>query len=255
MQQIQTLMNQIMPLLALYSEIIACFAAASILSLIAGWMMQKSRARKRLNAANESWGKRYHALEEISRLDAENLEEQLQNLAAETRTLQTDKKLLAESLKLNDSSIQTSRAEAIELNRQHAEAQERLQRIIQQKDRELMELGNRLNQARTSTGLKASSNINSLRGEPIESHELTYADTVAINSTDMLDATIQIPAEELLGKRSKRSGGWKPGSNDTLDDSMTSDATEILDMEESTVALDEEALAYARRSRSARRSN
>lgn len=259
MQQIQLLMNQIMPLLNLYSEIIACLVAASVLSLFAGWMMHRSRARKRMDATNESWDRRYRALEEVSRVDAENLEEQLQNLAAETRALQADKKLLTDSLKTNDSNIQKSRAEAIELNRQHAETQERLQRIIQQKDREIMDIGNRLNQARAGTASTAgsrSASSGASHGSRQNDHdELTHADTVAINGVDMFDATIQIPAEEMLGGRRKRREPWKPGRSDTLDASMAADATEAMDMEEATVALDEESLAYARRSTASRRSN
>ncbi|MGQ7845514.1 hypothetical protein ACUNV4_13610 [Granulosicoccus sp. 3-233] len=233
-------MNQILPLLNLYSEFIACLVAAGVLSLFSGWMMHRSRASKKLASTNDSWEKRYRALEEVSRVDSENLEEQLQSLAGETRTLQADKKLLAESLKKNESSIQKFRAETIELNRQHAETQERLQRIIQQKDRELLELGNRLNQSRTTSSRQ--------QGRTPDSGELTYADTVAINSIDMFDATVQIPAEDMLGKRDKPTSSWKPGRGRLAEFEHESDATQSLDMEESTVALDEEALAFARRS-------
>jgi len=133
-------MNQILTLLNLYSEFIALFAVASLLSLFVGWMIGRSSARKRMNAASASWEERYKTLEETSAADAENLEEQLQEIAAEARTLKASNRVLSESLKKNDSTIQKVRAESIELNRQHAETQERLQRIIQQKERVNTEL-------------------------------------------------------------------------------------------------------------------
>lgn len=248
MQQISTLMNQILPLLNLYWEFIACLVAAAVLSLFSGWMMYRSRAAKKLKSTNASWERRYRALEEVSRVDAENLEEQLQNLVGESRTLQTDKKLLAESLKKNEGSIQKFRAETIELNRQHAETQERLQRIIQQKDRELLELGNRLNQSRPTGNRQRSATGRAQQGKAFDSSDLTYADTVAINSIDMFDATVQIPAEDMLGRRGKGASSWKAGRSNSPDSEFEADATQVLDMEDSTVALDEEALAFARRS-------
>lgn len=247
MQQITMLMNQIMPLLNLYWEIVVCLVAASVLSLFVGWMMHKSRAHKKLKSNNDSWERRYRALEEISRVDSENLEERLQTLATESRTLQTDKKLISESLKKNEGSIQKFRAETIELNRQHAETQERLQRIIQQKDRELLELGNRFNQFRATAKRQGSSVSHSRQGDAAENSELTYADTIAINSADMFDATIQIPAEELLGTRGKDASSWQVSRRSSSASSHEADATEAMDMEEATVALDEEALAFVRR--------
>lgn len=253
MQQIPLLMNQIMPLLHLYWEIIACLLAASVLSLVAGWMMHKSRASKKLQAVNASWEKRFRGLEEVSRLDTENLEEQIQSFAAEARELRADKKVLTDSLKKSESSIQKYRAETIELNRQHAETQERLQRIIQQKDRELLELGNRFNQSRTSNKHQGSAASRNRQAQAAEHGDLTYADTVAINNIDMFDATVQIPAEELLGRRGKDTSSWKPGRGQTTDNDTDGDATEA--MEEATVALDEEALAFVRRSTNSGRSN
>ncbi len=248
MQPISTLMNQIMPLLSLYSEFIACLVAAALLSLFTGWMMHRSRATRKLDATNKNWERRYRALEEVSRVDSENLEEQLQGLAGEARTLQADKKQLAESLKKNEGSLQKFRAETIELNRQHAETQERLQRIIQQKDRELLELGNRLNQARANARRQGSSANGRAHDNSHDGGDLTYADTIAINSIDMFDATVQIPAEDMLGNRDKAAARWSPSRSKQYDTDHESDATQVLDMEEATVALDEEALAFARRS-------
>lgn len=257
MQQISSLMNQILPQLSLYSEIIACLVVIGIVSLVIGWLMHGSRSKALLTKANEAWEKRYRALEEISRVDAENLEEQLQNLATETRGLQADKKLLTDSLRKNESAIQSFRAETIELNRQHAETQERLQRIIQQKDRELLELGNRLNQQRSSSNRLSVAEGVFREMDEAERSELTCADTIAINNADMLDATIQIPSEELPGRRRPPSRLWQPprdqSDQDNTAPSPKKDVTEALEIEEATVAMDDEALAHARRSSSKKR--
>lgn len=244
MQQILSFMNRIQPLLAMYAEIIACFVAASVLSLVIGWLMHRGRARRQLADTNESWDKRYRALEEISRVDTENLEEQLQNLATETRGLQADRKLLSDSLRKAESNIQNFRAETIELNRQHAETQERLQRIIQQKDRELLELGNRLIRLRNA-GSASSADL-------ADAGELTSADTIAINGTDLLDATVRLPDEDLPSTSPHLPRSWHASADDSLDastdESLRHTADAFLDTEDATIAMDEEARAMARQS-------
>jgi myosin heavy subunit len=268
MQQLTMFVNQIQPLFALYSDIIACLVAASVFSVFAGWMMHRSKARKQLTATVESWEKRYRALDDSARADAENLEEQLQSVAGEAKALQATNRVLTDSLKKNDTSIQKARAESIELNRQHAETQERLQRIIQQKDREILELGNRVNQSKVASvstvhrkGPKivnapvAGTVSNTARRDDMA--EPNYADTVAISSVESFDATVQMSAQELL----TRPGTDSPGSLSDQDDTLESTAdlsgmtpAEIeTELEESTVALDEEALAFARRSSSSAR--
>ncbi|NND90878.1 MAG: hypothetical protein HKN42_08425 [Granulosicoccus sp.] len=256
-------MNQIMPLLALYSEFIAGLLLASVLSLFCGWMMHRSKARKRLQAVTENWEKKFQALDETARSDAENLEEQLQSLASEAKNLQSTNRVLTESLKKNDNSIQKARAEAIELNRQHAETQDRLQRIIQQKDREILELGNRGNSSGSAQGSAGSSFVgtsmagNNAKGttQHTDYGDLNDADTIAINSVEIFDATVQMPAHELLAKSGRDSSGrtsseQRSAADDTDDThESTSDLSDMdpVELEESTVALDEEALAFARR--------
>jgi len=268
MNQIQTLLNQMQPyvsqlqtLLLLYSEILASLAAAGILGLFIGWMSKRSSAKRNLASSISAWEKRYETLEQTSHADTENLEEQLQTIAAEARTLQSTNRVLTESLKKNDTSIQRARAEAIELNRQHAETQERLQRIIQQKDREIVELGNRMHEVSGKHKSAGSTHIApTLAGEADRhSHkfidsELNHADTVAINSADIIgesfDATIQMSTDELANKIGDTS---TTRQSMDLDDSMeeTADLSGMLEQEEfeeSTVALDDEALAFAQRS-------
>ena len=247
MQQIPMFINQFIPLLSLYSDLIACLVAACVLSLVTGWMLHKSRARKQLNTTTRYWEKRHSELEEMARTDSANLEEQLQSMATDAKALQIHNRMLSESIKSNDSSAQRSRAEAIELNRQHAETQERLQRIIQQKEREILELGIRVNQFGPGPGKGASSLRSELSTSADDTDilgegEMTHADTVAINTSDMFDATIQMSAHELHARREESR------SDDELESTIVINSTEAIDMEEATVALGEDVLAFARRS-------
>lgn len=255
LEYLQTWKGQLLPFLNLYSEIIAFLAAASLLSLFCGWMMHRSRSKRQINDLTIAWEKRYGALEDAAGADIDNLEEQLQSLATETKSLQGENRELNLALKKNDTSIQKARSEAIELNRQHAETQERLQRIIQQKDREIVELGNRINLPSSSDGSRhiapdASAKING-HAQRLKNAELNHADTVALTRSEVFDATVQMSAVDALPKRGvreldKQSGKTSDGLDDTLE--KTADFTGLLadDNEESTVALDEEALAFAR---------
>ncbi|MFK7854165.1 MAG: hypothetical protein AB8B79_08640 [Granulosicoccus sp.] len=273
MNQIQELLNQAQPywsellaLLSLYSEIMAALAAAGLLGLFVGWMIKRSSSKRQLATTIDSWEKRYAALEESNHADTENLEEQLQTIASEAKTLQSTNRALSDSLKKNDTSIQRSRAEAIELNRQHAETQERLQRIIQQKDREIVELGNRMHDASKRRKATGSTHIAPLiasvtndQSQRFTDSELNHADTVAISNSEMsadsFDATIQMSATELSEKTGKKAALERSDDLDEFED--TADLSGIIEdeYEESTVALDEEALAFAKRPLTSRSKN
>lgn len=255
MNQIPIITNQIKLFLTLYSEIAACLVAASVLSLFVGWMLSRSQSKRRLERLETTWDERYTTLEETAHSDAESLEEKLQFLGNETKSLQTTNRVLTDSLRKNNSSIQEARAEAIELNRQHAETQERLQRIILQKDREIVELGIQINQKLSTPNILRSTHIApnaatrlSRRVNRFGDSELNHADTVAINPAELFDATIQLSAQDILQKPTQPSVKITPDLDESHD--ATADLSGILadELEESTVALDEEALAFAQRS-------
>jgi myosin heavy subunit len=254
-------MRQFQNILSLYSEILILLVGATLLGWFIGYMMQRTRGRRKLKSARKSWHRRYSSLEDSSRADVENLEEQLQSIAQEAKSLQSTNRVLTDSLKKNDANIQKARAEAIELNRQHAETQERLQRIIQQKDQEIVELGHRLNKG-LDTDSSAGDISSRTASNDVNDNDLNYADTVAINPglipTESLDATIQMSIQE---RQSNASQGFKPqtpGTASNTSDAGMNDTAELdglgfEDPEEPTVALDDEALAFAQRSYPARR--
>ena len=268
-------MNELLTSLSLYSEFIVCLAAASILSLIVGWMLSSSSAKKRLEANNASWEEKLQKLEETAAADTNNLEEQLQALAGDTRNLKATNQVLTDSLKKNDSTIQNARAEAIELNRQNAETQERLQRVIQQKAHETAGGTNRLSPSSTNAlGLKGST-YNTASGlgtepgadydasltdefeatspEDIEANPavpsstsdetaINNADTIAFNPTDVFDATLQMSADDFKDQNRKLPLPADSDLDDLIDDTADISGLFIEDMEDATIALNDDSL-------------
>jgi len=278
------------------TEILACLAAAGLFSLCLGWMMKGALNRNEIKIADATWEQRYSELELRSRQDAENLEEQLQSLANETKTLTASNRALNESLRKNEASVHRARADAIEINRQQAETQERLQQIIQEKDVEITSLkdrslaAKRLNTAAVAAGATSAvaAQVTQLRTDRIdgtasvddidsqiqalaarrvslegERKRLVLAaeedqQTVALSSddipADLFDQTLRLDPESLpdgaeYDGPAKNSSATKPAVVDS-----TADATAILDdgieVNEATVALDDDALAFARSARS-----
>ncbi len=118
-------------------EILACLLAASLLSLFVGWMIRHAMASRELKASNAAWESKHSELELRYKQDTEQLEEQVTKLDNDAQLLAKRNDSISESLRDNEISVHKARADAIELNRQQADTQERLQRIIAQKDDEL----------------------------------------------------------------------------------------------------------------------
>lgn len=254
--QLLSYMKPIYGVLVLYSDLIILLLAASLFSLVIGWMISRSGAKRKLASLNSDWDSRYLALEDAARTDAENLEEHLQTLGSESKNLQSTNKLLTDTLKKNDSNTQRARAEAIELNRQHAETQERLQRIIQQRDKEIAELGSRVSKTTAQIKPQGSTHIapnvsgtSSRRPSPFNESELNHADTVAIDTLDTLDSTVQMTPADFARPTAVKTTRHLNSSDKGRKQKAASDAKRRESAEEelveSTIALDEEALAFA----------
>lgn len=260
------LLSYVQTMAILYAEVLICIAAASFLGLFAGWMMRRSRSQRELNHTGQLWETRYQKLEDTARSDAENLEEQLQSIANETKTLQATNRTLTDTLKKHDTNNQKARAESIELNRQHTETHDRLQRIIQHKDREILELGNRLN-VNQAPAPRPGSNYGAAKFTPskqrraavfkLNESDLNNADTIAISpsqfGSDAMDATVQMNLPSALGAKNGKSGANASHNTDELLDD-TADLSGI-GIEESTIAMDDDALAFAQRSYKSRNSD
>ena len=245
-------------LATLYAEILICIAAASLLGWIVGFMMQRSRYRKKLKETRSSWKTRVRDLEKASRSAEDSLEKQIQSMATEHKSLKSANRALTDTLKKSDANRQKARAESIELNRQHTESHERLQRIIQQKDREILELGNRLSidkgrrVARENQHLHSTTHIAPAKPShltPLPASHLSHADTVLTqqmtNNQEILDATVQISIPATISARQSES--LQPvGDDDSVLLDETSDI-HALAAEEATLALDADAVAQVQR--------
>lgn len=213
----------------LRAEIAACLFAVSLLGLLAGWMMQRARMSRQLDAEVEQWEARHAALEQSTRQDERNLEEQLQSLGDELKAARVENRELREAAHRNDDSADMARTESIEMNRRHAEVQERLQRTLRERDSE----------------------IASLR-ETMASHDDTLPEPSMRNAStlnerdDVLDATIRIDPMQLPGASTVAPARSRPPeevsaqSDDALESTLS---VGYLDADEATIALDDEALA------------
>ena len=284
------------------AEILACLVAVGLFSLFVGWMINAALTRNKIKVANAEWEQKYSDLDIRSRQETQSLEEQLQSLAGETRSLTASNHALNESLRKNEVSVHKARADAIEINRQQATTQERLQQIIQEKDNEITALKDRslpsqqlasaaavagassaamaqVTQLRTDrlSGANSVDDIDSqiealaARRKSLE-HERKQlqqiADdeaqqTIALSKDDLpmelFDQTVRLDPASLPGGSAYNLG---LGNLDDMIDTAanaavvdsTADATAILDdgieMDEATVALDDDALAFARSARS-----
>ena len=124
----------------LRAEIAACLIAVAVLGLISGWMIQRARSSRQLDRVTRSWKKRYAELEASARQDEQNLEDRMESLVEELKTLKSENRGLREAARGREASSDGVRAEAIEQNRRQAETQERLQRIIRDREREIATL-------------------------------------------------------------------------------------------------------------------
>lgn len=121
-------------------EIVLCLALAALLGLAVGWLIRRAIAKRHSTKAAQEASKRYKELEESSRVDAKNLEDQIQSLGGELKSLKSNNQNLNDSLRKSEDSIFQARDESIELNQAQLETNERLQTIIRQKDEEIAQL-------------------------------------------------------------------------------------------------------------------
>lgn len=253
------LISQLQSAASLYTEILIAIAAAGLLGLFTGLMMQRSKYKRKIARITQSRDEKYAELRESTRRDSAQLEEQLQVLAADAKSLNAKNSVLTDSIRQNDTSLQKARAESIELNRRHTETQERLQRIIQEKDGELAKLANSRSRKRTPPDRKPEffnsdyPNHESTLDDELDS-DLYAEQTVAIFPTrkpaqdshdDAVVATIP------SASRAPNSTTTEPNHGveefDARLDSSLDDTADLSDMaiEDSTVALTDETLAIA----------
>jgi len=250
-------------MLSLYSEIIVSIIGASFLGLFAGWMIQKSLSKRKLLGTIATWEDRLKESEDNARRDSEHLEDQLQSLGDEVKSLNETNRALKSNIQDNEKEVHQTRSDAIELNRQQSEAQERLQRVIQEKEQKIAELDRQplgtspeiADDEFDNTAIANFDNSQTIsvedqtevigtearqRFEPEPDHSKTTA--LPNTMTETLDDTARLgttSSHEIVSTMPE----------DPFDATLDATAELVdssLDIEEATVALDEEALRFAK---------
>jgi len=244
-------------------EILACLIGTAILSLFIGWLIRGVIARKEVHTLDASWETKLSELQVRHKQDTEHLEDQVDRLDSESNQLAHKNDTINKSLRENELTVNQARSDAIELNRKQADTQERLQRIIAQKDEELKlyrdnaaRLGNSNNileaavsdsvgQESVNTTDATDAKIASLSAKRVaweaERQRLIKSmgdeqETIAIDPADLptdepMDKTVKI-TEEQAGKLQKRVYSRRdPGDFET-------DKTEMFE-EDQTLVLDD----------------
>ena len=191
-------------MLSLFSEIIVSIIGASFLGLFAGLMIQKSLGKRKLAGTVASWEDRLKQAEDDAKRDSEHLEDQLQSLSSEVKTLTERNRSLQDTLQENETVVHQTRTDAMELNRQQAETQERLQRIIQQKELEISELGDSVNDNKSVVtaaigGATASVTAGSVINKALaaDKEQAIMDDTSVTETEDSLTVNVEDQTEAL----------------------------------------------------------
>jgi len=214
----------------LRAEIAACLVAVSLLGLLVGWMMQRALSSRRLLDADAAWNARYVELERSCEQDVANMEDRLQSIAADMKSLREENRHLTDSVRKEVALAETARTESTTLAEQNAILQERLQDTLAERDREITRL-----HLRTASEESPA--------DELEPRRLASRQT----NEDSLDETVRIDPSELPAKVTTDRGivaNHKEGSvvmGKTLDKTLD---VGLLDTEESTIALDDEALFH-----------
>jgi len=232
-------------------EIIACLFAAAFLSLFIGWAIRSALASKEIKAAEAEWESKHAELKLRYKQDTEQLEEQNKKLDLESKQLASRNTSISESLRENEIGVHKARADAIELNRQQADTQERLQRIIAQKDEELKLFRN----GSVPTTANAASANTSMAGASMMTDETTEAKIATlsakreawelerqrlINNIGDDQETIAIDPADLPAEHFDRTQRINPDQIDALQ-RKASTRTEIHDFEsDKTMTLDDD---------------
>lgn len=140
-------------------EILACLFAAAFLSLFIGWAIRSFLANKEIKATEAAWTSKHSELELRYKQDTDQLEEKVKTLELEHQQVRSQNKSISDSLRENEIGVHKARADAIELNRQQADTQERLQRIIAQKDEELKMIRSGSAPAISATGITGTATM------------------------------------------------------------------------------------------------
>ena len=121
-------------------EIFLCLLAASLLGLIIGWLCKSAFSRRKLRKREAEWDTRYKDLEAEHHSAVDAYENERNQLGAQISSLETQKKTLNSSLEANKSAVHKAHIEVQQLSKKQKDTQDRLQKMLTDKDREISSL-------------------------------------------------------------------------------------------------------------------
>ncbi len=237
----------------LLTEIFAFLLATALLSFIVGWGVKSVFVKNKLKTLDANWRTKHTELEQRHKLETTEIENQLQTLGEQSKYLTKENRQLNESLRTNELTVQKARTDAIELNKQQATTQERLQRIIHEKDAELKRLRNNneniiasgvaITSANADTNTDHSAQVRELneKQQKWESQRQEIAEslpedmqTIAIDPSDLpleaMDRTVRI---DIANAKPSEQSASLPNSD------IAEDQTQILEDYDSTQIVNE----------------
>ena len=124
----------------LISEILLCLLAASILGLIIGWLCKAAFARDKLKHRDEAWRRKLAEREESLQNELKSTQQDAGILKSRVQSIEGENQSLNSSLEANKSAVHKAHIEVQQLSKRQRDTQERLQKIITEKDREISRL-------------------------------------------------------------------------------------------------------------------
>lgn len=140
-------MEKLSPMLAewgsmkfLISEILLCLLAASILGLIIGWLCKGAFARDKLKHREAAWQRKYKEQDDNYRQQVSGSEQKFADMQSRFESNEAEKLSLNSSLEANKSAVHKAHIEVQQLSKRQRDTQDRLQKIIIEKDKEISRL-------------------------------------------------------------------------------------------------------------------
>lgn len=223
-------------------EIVICLALAALLGLLVGWFIQRTIAKRRAEKVSAEAKARYQALEESNRQEVGNLEDQIQDLGTELRSLKSNNQNLNHSLQDSQSSIDKAHSESVEITQAQLQTNERLQSIIREKDLEISRLMNakpsgNTNLAAAAASMGASAGLVKQISKPSTDETDDLSDETLDATTVIQSSIAQVPPEEITDKQTAETVAALNASANQLNDERQA-LLDALSEGEETIAID-----------------
>ena len=225
-------MAKLSPLLAewgtmkfLITEMALCLLAASILGLIIGWLCKAAFARDKLQLRERAWQNKFHEQEQEHSARIDSAQQESRMLSSRVETLDARNKSLGSSLDTNKSAVHKAHIEVQRLSNKQKETHSRLEKIIAEKDREITNLVKASNHGKDTAPRPYGFSSN----KPPEAKPARPQNPARTRNRPAPAAAPAPRAGGTPGPAHRDEDDFKPGTQQSLDDSDVFDRTQVLD--------------------------